>query len=195
MSLADSVRSNLGPTFADDLRTRSDEELAELFKLRPDLINPIPAHLTTLASRATSAPSLIRAIEGLNLWQLQVLEAASLFEVSFTANEVVELTVKQATTVVEQLVTLGLLYKDGKKFRIPRAVRDILGEYIAGLGPSVAQEINFDSLKKAPNGALDLLERLMWGPPRGEVGDIHKKGGVIEWLLKNRFLIPVDSKT
>ena len=195
MSLADSVRSNLGPTFADDLRTRSDEELAELFKLRPDLINPIPADLTTLASRATSAPSLIRAIEGLNLWQLQVLEAASLFEVSFTANEIVELTTKQATTVVEQLVTLGLLYKDGKKFRIPRAVRDILGEYIAGLGPSVAQEINFDSLKKAPNGALELLERLMWGPPRGEVGDIHKKGGVIEWLLKNRFLIPVDSKT
>ena len=118
MSLADSVRSNLGPTFADDLRIRSNEELAELFKLRPDLINPIPADLTTLASRATSAPSLIRAIEGLNLWQLQVLEAASLFEVSFTANEVVELTAKQATTVVEQLVTLGLLYKNGKKFRI-----------------------------------------------------------------------------
>ncbi|MFM8855108.1 MAG: helicase-associated domain-containing protein, partial [Actinomycetota bacterium] len=195
MSLADSVRSNLGPTFADDLRTRSDDELAELFRLRPDLINPIPADLTTLASRATSAPSLIRAIESLNQWQLQVLEATSLFEDSFTANEAVELTRKEAALVITELVTLGLLYKDGKKFRIPRAVRDILGEYVAGLGPSIAQEIDFKAIKKAPDGAVELLERLMWGPPRGEVGDIHKKGGVIEWLLKNRFLIPIDSKT
>jgi hypothetical protein len=195
MSLADSVRSNLGPTFADDLRTRSDDELAELFRLRPDLINPIPADLTTLASRATSAPSLIRVIESLNQWQLQVLEATSLFEDSFTANEAVELTRKEAASVITELVTFGLLYKDGKKFRIPRAVRDILGEYVAGLGPSIAQEIDFKALKKAPDGAVELLERLMWGPPRGEVGDIHKKGGVIEWLLKNRFLIPIDSKT
>ena len=195
MSLADSVRSNLGPTFADDLRTRSDDELAELFRLRPDLINPIPADLTTLASRATSAPSLIRAIESLNQLQLQVLEATSLFEDSFTANEIVELTRKEAASVITELVTLGLLYKDGKKFRIPRAVRDILGENVAGLGPSIAQEIDFKAIKKAPDGAVELLERLMWGPPRGEVGDIHKKGGVIEWLLKNRFLIPIDSKT
>ncbi len=195
MSLADSVRSNLGPTFVDDLRARSDNELAELFKLRPDLINPIPADLTTLASRATSAPSLIRAIESLNQWQIQVLEAASLFEDSFTANEIVELTRKEAASVITELVTFGLLYKDGKKFRIPRAVRDILGEYVAGLGPSIAQTIDFKALKKTPDGAVELLERLMWGPPRGEVGDIHKKGGVIEWLLKNRFLIPIDSKT
>ncbi|MFZ9879662.1 MAG: hypothetical protein ACO3E6_05800, partial [Candidatus Nanopelagicaceae bacterium] len=195
MSLADSVRANLGPTLADDLRARTDEELAELFKLRPDLINPIPADLTTLASRATSAPSLIRAIEGLSQWELQVLEAASIFEDSFTAIEIVEITAKQASVVVDEFVRIGLLYRDGKKFRIPRAVRDILGEYIAGLGPSVAQEIDFKALAKAPNGAKDLLEKLMWGPPRGEVGDVHKKGGVIEWLLKNRFLIPVDSKT
>ncbi|MFM8783145.1 MAG: hypothetical protein ACKOD6_03920, partial [Actinomycetota bacterium] len=188
MSLADSVRSNLGPTFADDLRTRNDDELAELFRLRPDLINPISADLTTLASRATSAPSLIRVIESLNQWQLQILETTSLFEESFTANEAVELTRKEAASVITELVTLGLLYKDGKKFRIPRAVRDILGEYVAGLGPSIAQEIDFKAIKKAPDGAVELLERLMWGPPRGEVGDIHKKGGVIEWLLKNRFL-------
>lgn len=195
MSLADSVRANVGPTFADDLRARSDDELSELFQLRPDLINPIPADLTILASRATSAPSLIRAIESLNQWQLQVLEAASLFEDSFTSNAISDLTIKDANSVIERLVVLGLLYKDGKKFRIPRAVRDILGDYVAGLGPSIAQKIDLKVLVSAPAGATELLERLMWGPPRGEVGDIHKKGGVIEWLLKNRLLIPIDSKT
>ncbi len=79
MSLADSVRSNFGSTFSDDLRARTDLELQELFLLRPDLVNPIPADINALATRATSAPSLIRAIESLNLFQLQVLESTTLF--------------------------------------------------------------------------------------------------------------------
>ncbi|MFM8329673.1 MAG: hypothetical protein ACKN80_05440 [Actinomycetales bacterium] len=54
------------PTFAQELRARSDEELIQLFNLRPDLITPIPADIGALATRATSAPSLIRAIESLN---------------------------------------------------------------------------------------------------------------------------------
>lgn len=200
MSLADSVKTpvengQFGPSFADDLRARSDNELAELFRLRPDLINPIPADITALATRATSAPSLIRAIENLNQWQLQLLEAATLFEGSFSSNEIIELTDPAAKMDLPHLLVLGLIYKDGKKFRITRAVRDILGESIAGLGPSIAQPIDFKALKKAPVGAVELIERLTWGPPRGQVEDIHKKGTPIEWLLKNRFLIPIDTKT
>ncbi len=195
MSLADSVNPILGASFAEDLRARSDSELAELFKLRPDLINPIPSDMTALATRATSAPSLIRAIEGLNQFQLNILEAATLFEESFATSEITALTDPAAKEVLPDLVTLGLIYKDGKKYRIARAVRDILGENIAGLGPSIAQPIDFKALKKAPTGALEHLERMMWGPPRGHVEDIHKKGTAIEWLLKNKFLIPVDSKT
>ncbi|MFM8329108.1 MAG: hypothetical protein ACKN80_02565, partial [Actinomycetales bacterium] len=90
---------------------------------------------------------------------------------------------------------MALIYKDGKKFRTPRAVRDILGENIAGLGPAIATEINFKAIDKAPAGAKALLDQLTWGPPKGQVADIHKKGGPIEWLLQNHFLIPVDSKT
>ncbi len=89
MSLADSVRSNFGSTFSDDLRARTDTQLEELFTLRPDLINPIPADINGLATRATSAPSLIRAIESLNLYQVQVLETATLFEDAFGEDEIV----------------------------------------------------------------------------------------------------------
>lgn len=195
MSLADSINPVFGPSFAEDLRGRSDAELTELFQLRPDLINPIPADMTALASRATSAPSLIRAIENLNQFQLNILEAATLFEESFTVSEIAALTNPAAKEVIPTLVTLGLIYRDGKKFRIARAVRDILGENIAGLGPTIAQPIDFKVLGKAPAGALEHLERMMWGPPRGQVDDIHKKGTAIEWLLKNKFLIPVDTKT
>ena len=55
--------------------------------------------------------------------------------------------------VVDQLARMDSYIGDGKKFRIPRAVRDILGEYIAGLGPSVGPRIDFKVLAKAPNGA------------------------------------------
>jgi len=195
MSLADSVRLNFSSTFSDDLRARSDAELEELFKLRPDLINPIPADINSLVTRATSAPSLIRAIETLNLFQLQVLESTTLFEDTFTVEEVVELTDKAARKEIEQLVSMGLLYKDGDKLRISRAVRDILGENIAGLGPTIAQRIDFKLLKKAPIGALELLEQLTWGPPKGELSEAVKPGSAVEWLLKNKFLIQVDKKT
>ena len=63
------------PSFADELRARSDEELHLLFTCRPDLITPVPGDIAALATRATSGPSLVRAIEGLNQWQFAVLEA------------------------------------------------------------------------------------------------------------------------
>ena len=64
MSLAEVAGSSL--SFADELRARSDQNLEELFRLRPDLISPVPADMASLAARATSAPSLLRAIESLN---------------------------------------------------------------------------------------------------------------------------------
>ena len=67
-------------SLADELRTRSDEELDLLFQLRPDLITPVPSDMTALAARATSAPSLMRALERLNQWQLNVLTACAIFD-------------------------------------------------------------------------------------------------------------------
>ena len=195
MSLADSVRTNFGPSFADDLRARKDAELEELFTLRPDLINPIPADINALATRATSAPSLIRAIETLNLFQLQVLEACTVFDDSFTTKEIIELTDKAAQSEVNYLLKMGLLYRAGNQLRMARAVRDILGESVAGLGPTIAQKLDFKLLKKVPAGALELLERLMWGPPRGELSEAVKPGTAVEWLLSNKFLIQIDKKT
>ena len=194
MSLSQSIAS-AQPSFAEELRARTDEELIKLFSLRPDLITPVPADIGALATRATSSPSLIRAIETLNKWQLQILEATALFDNSYTAKEISDLTDISAKAALEELWEIGLIYKDGKKYRTPRAVRDILGENIAGLGPTVAKAIDFKALAKAPAGAKELLDQLTWGPPKGQVADIHKKGSPIEWLLKNHFLIPVDSRT
>ncbi|MFN9897250.1 MAG: hypothetical protein ACK55Z_00360, partial [bacterium] len=116
----------------------------------------------------------------LNQWQVNLLEACATFENAFTASDVIELTDPSAKGTLEELWSLALLYRDGKKFRTPRAVKDILGENLAGLGPSVAHTIDFKPLKTAPAAAIELLEKLTWGPPKGQVDDIHKKGTPIE---------------
>ena len=38
-------------SLADELRARSDEQLRELFVLRPDLLSPLPTDITALAAR------------------------------------------------------------------------------------------------------------------------------------------------
>lgn len=194
MSIADSVR-NFGPTLADDLRARSDEELRKLFELRPDLISPLPNDFVSLATRATSAPSLFRAIESLNQWQLQVIQACAIAENPFTENEIVGFTEKTAIQTLSELELLALIYRDGKRFRIPRAVVDALGENFAELGPSIAGSVDFEPLKNASKPALDILASLTWGPPKGHVEDMAKKGTAVEWLLQRHFLVPIDSKT
>ena len=197
MSLTGVVNSSSGfsPTFAAELRERSDEDLEKLFTLRPDLITPIPADMSSLATRACSAPSLLRALETLNQWQFQVLEVCAALRDPFTIKEVVALSDKASQEVILHLRSLALIYSDGAGFRLPRAVRDLLGNEPAGLGPESATKIDLKLIDKAPAGAKAVLEKLTWGPPRGQVGDIRKKGTPINWLLDNNLLIPIDTST
>jgi hypothetical protein len=183
------------PSFAQELRDRSDEDLTKLFSLRPDLITPVPADMTALSTRATSAPSLLRALETLNQWQFQVLEVCAALEDPFTSKEVVALSDKAAELVIAYLHSIALLYRDGYGYRLPRAVRDILGNEPAGLGPQAASPIDLSVIKKAPDSAKEILAKLTWGTPRGQVGDIRKKGTGIHWLLENQLLIPIDTST
>ena len=159
-------------SLADELRTRSDEELDLLFQLRPDLITPVPSDMTALAARATSAPSLMRALERLNHWQLNVLTACAIFDDPFAITEVVEVTEKRAKDAINDLYQLALIYRDDKKFRMPRNLREVIGQYPASLGPKPARPTDFAKLDKAPKAARDLLEKLLWDNPVGEVADI-----------------------
>jgi hypothetical protein len=61
---------------ADDVRQRTDEQLATLLRRRQDLARPAPADLSSLAARASTRASVQRAVDSLDLAHLQVLEAA-----------------------------------------------------------------------------------------------------------------------
>jgi hypothetical protein len=64
-------------TLADDLRARDDSALAELLRIRPDLLSPVPNDLTQLATRAGTRASVVRAVERLDRFALQTAEAVA----------------------------------------------------------------------------------------------------------------------
>ena len=182
-------------SFSDYLRSVDDAALLNLFTARPDLVTPVPPDIASLAVRACSAPSLARAIDSLNQWQFQVLEAAASLNEPFLEKSVVTLTEKEAKSALEHLVTIGLVYPSEDGLRLPTQLRDVIGTEPAGLGPASLAKLKLSELDDAPIDAKKVLERLVWGPPRGSVGDIKNPGPGVTWLLDKKFLVPLDQRT
>jgi hypothetical protein len=182
-------------SFADELRARSDEAIAQLFAVRPDLLSPVPTDLSALSARANSTPSLIRALESLNKFQLEVLTSASTLNQPFSKSELLSVSVPEAGEELLRLWAAALVYKDGTKFRLPGNLGQLIGDEPAGLGPRSLKKIDFKALKDLPDDSAAVLERLTWGPPRGQVGNIKAPGKSIGWLLENDYLAVMDSKT
>ena len=162
---------------------------------RPDLVTPVPPDIASLAVRASSAPSLARAVDGLNKWQLQVLEACAVLNEPFSEKEVAGCTDKSAIFIIPGLIERGLLYQDKDGLRIPTTLREVLGNEIAGLGPASMGALKLKKLEEAPASSKKVLDAMLWGPPRGTIGDIKKPGAGVQWLLDENFLIPFNQTT
>ncbi|MCX6435105.1 MAG: hypothetical protein NTY21_03310, partial [Actinobacteria bacterium] len=182
-------------SFTDFLRGLDDSSLLSLFGLRPDLVSPVPPDLSSLAVRASSAPSLARAVDSLNEWQFQVLEACSALNEPMSEKEIISLTDTSAKFVIPHLIELALIYPSDDGLRLPNSLREVLGNEPAGLGPASMAKLSMKKLSEAPEASQKILERLTWGPPRGSVGDIRNPGPGIAWLLKENFLVPLDQRT
>ena len=187
--------SNSTISLTEELRNRSDGQIMALFSLRPDLISPVPTDLMALAARANSAPSLMRARESLDKFRLDILTALCTLEEPIALDQILKVTTEQAQAAVLSLWQMALLYKDGERYRIPSNVRTLVGENPAGLGAKSSRPVDFALLAQAPKGALETLQRMVWGPPKGQIADVKKAPPVIKWLLENDFLIPFDSQT
>ena len=182
-------------SFSDYLRSIDDAAFLSLFSARPDLVTPVPPDIASLAVRACSAPSLARAIDSLNQWQFQVLEAASTLTEPFILKSLVALTDKAAAIALEHLISVGLIYPSDDGMRLPTQLRDVIGNEPAGLGPVSIAKLKLTELDNAPLDAKKVLERLIWGPPRGSIGDIKNPGPGVTWLLERKFLVPLDQRT
>jgi hypothetical protein len=187
--------SNPTISFADELRGRTDDQIAMLFTLRPDLISPVPTDITALAARANSMPSLMRARESLNKWQFDILTTICALQEPVSLVEIMSMTSKEAKGAVQALWDIGLLYLENERYRVPTNIRTMVGEHPAGLGPQSNKKIDFAELEAAPKGAIDVLQRMVWGPPKGQVADVKKAAPNVRWLIEKNFLIAFDSQT
>lgn len=127
------MSSHTGPvtdtSLSDWLRQRSDEELAELLRRRPDLALPAPADFATLANRLGVRASVQRAVDGLDAVQLATLEALVLTGDAAAAAAL--LPGIDVGSVLAELRATGLVWGEQ---HLVGAVPDAVGPYPAGLG-------------------------------------------------------------
>jgi Helicase conserved C-terminal domain len=204
----------MAPTFADHLRGLPDDELGGLLRLRPDLVVPVPADISALAVRAQSRVSVARALDGLDQFHLEVLDALRLTrdpEASRTSvDAVLALTAgdrsgAQAAEVrdaVSRLRALALVYGPEPALRVVNGVDEVTSPYPAGLGRPAAEldagtaALCADpaqlrrTLLAAPPPARAVLDRLAAGPPVGTVASgFAERDNPVRWLVDHELLV------
>lgn len=158
-------------SYADELRARSDDELAVLVRHRPDLVRPAPANLTACAARAATLPSTRRALEQLDAGLLHVLEAVLVGGTAEAAPSLLGETGSDLESPLEELWARGLLWRSPDGLRTARAVGEALA-HPAGLGPpasSLGIRLPPDipaAIDGLDHAARTVLERMRWSVPR-----------------------------
>ncbi|MEU5903984.1 helicase-associated domain-containing protein [Micromonospora sp. NPDC047527] len=179
-------------SLADHLRSLPDESLAALLQLRPDLVVPVPADVSALAIRAQSRVSVARALDGLDQFTMQILDAARLTRHPDEGTTATDAVLAMATAgphppaptavraAVGRLRALFLLYGPEHALHVAAAV-DEVSPYPAGLGrPAADLDLRAAALcadpaklrrtlLAAPPSARAILDRLAAGPPVGSV--------------------------
>src|SRR5690625_3347718 len=132
-------------TLADDLRSRTDTELATLLRARPDLASPVPADIAQLASRAVTHPSTVRVLDRMDRFTLQVIDALVLLPDGTTPTAVRSLLGVPAAPVrdaLNRLRELAIVWGAPRSLHLVRVVRDVVGPHAAGLGPTVTEALS-----------------------------------------------------
>lgn len=207
----------MGTTLADHLRSLPDDGLRVLIELRPDLVVPVPADLSALAVRVQSRLSVARALDGLDQFTLEVLDALRLTRTAdgtTSVDAVLALTTTAAAgpepqevcAAIDTLRAHVLVYGTGTELHVVATVDDVCSPYPAGLGRPAAQldeqaaELVADpaglrrTLLAAPPVARAVLHRLAAGPPIGSLanGTLNQP---VQWLVQRRLLVPVSDTT
>src|ERR1700710_1098907 len=129
-------------SLADDLRARDDAALVALLRARPDLLSPVPSDLASLAARATTRPSVSRALDQLDRFALQVVEVLCALPDHSSEDDVRRLLGADPAEPMARLHEQALVYRDDEGgLVLPRTVVEVVGPP-AGLGPAAEQALH-----------------------------------------------------
>ena len=189
-------------SYADWLRSRGEDGLTELVRLRPDLLHPPPTDVADLAARAATPSSVARALRQLTAWQGVVLEAVAAAEdTAEVATLLADPAPADLETALDDLRRHGLLWGGPERLRLLREVRVALGPSPGGLAapssdPQSSEQID-RALAEAPAKGRELLDRLVWGPSSGRITGAAERGPrtPVGALVASGLLRIVDSDT
>ena len=199
---------------AEHLRALPDDGLGAFLRLRPDLVVPVPTDISALAARAQSRVSVVRALDTLDQFTLEVLDGLRLVRddhelasvdrlLTLTAAAGVSPTLVRAAT--DRLRARFLIYGQDGVVHLVKAIDELTSPYPSGLGRPAAKlsvdvaELAADpaglrrTLLSAPPEARAVLDRLAAGPPVGTVqrATLRAEESPIRWLIEHHLLVAV----
>jgi hypothetical protein len=198
-------------SLADHFRALPDDGLMALIRLRPDLVIPPPSDFSALAHRAQSRVAVARALDGLDTFTLEILDALRYTRVGHTTSTEAVLALTAVAGVeaarvrgaIDLLVQHGIAFGHDSALRIVGAVDEVCSPYPAGLGRPAAEldplagALVADAarlrrtLLAAPPAARAVLDRLAAGPPVGTVNLNSDPDSPVRWLVEQHLLVAV----
>jgi hypothetical protein len=195
------------PTLLDWLRARSDEALAALLRVRPDLALPPPSDLAVLATRVGLRISALRASEDLDSATLNVLTALVVADADTEPVPLPELQrllgpdapPQQVGAALDTLRTRALAWGDDAAIHLLPAGREVAGGHPGGLGapsPALADHAGLgDLLAGVSPEEHAILTKLSAGPPVGRTRDGAPTAAAVERLVQLGLLARIDQQT
>jgi hypothetical protein len=203
----------------DLLRALPDEALGALLRLRPDLLTPVPTDLTTLAARLQSKASVARALDGMDRFTLEILDAlrlardpvdnlSALSAVLRMAGEQASGPVTSADVreAVNRLRARFLVYGPEEELTVVPTVDEVCSPYPAGLGRTAAELDESAGLEGAVSALVGdparLRRTLLAASPQARavldrlaggppVGTTAQPTEPVAWLLERHLLVEV----
>jgi hypothetical protein len=202
----------------DLLRALPDEALGALLRLRSDLLTPVPADLTTLAARLQSKASVARALDGMDLFTLEILDALRLARdpvdnlsslaavLRMTSEPAGAVSAFEVREAVNRLRARFLVYGPEEELTVVPTVDEVCSPYPAGLGRAAAELDESAGLEGSVSALVNdparlrrtllaaspqaraVLDRLAAGPP---VGTTAQRTEPVTWLLERHLLVEV----
>lgn len=193
-------------SLADDLSSRSDDQLLDLLRRRPDLATPPPGGTEVLARRATSPQSLQVIGDQLDVLSVAVLEVLIGASEPMSTDDVAAALRERATEEnvrerLDDLQALALVWASGDGLTTtPAAVAALPSGGLVYTAPLTTRSLADISaqLQALPPGQHDLLQTLSEGSSVGRTRDAAPHADPqrpVPQLLAAGLLVRIDDQT